>query len=171
MQTYLKSIDKPKSLDTLYSTYTKAKEYAVNSYLSDLSLVYSPSQIAIGCLRVASVETGFVEEFEGYLKKRLSGPAESFSQGGEDDDGEKVFGMLVGKIGEMEDVIKGAKGSVASKAECQEIDAMLKGCRNPECIVDSLMSVKRRSEEEEAGARKKAKKSISGTDDDAQVFL
>lgn len=172
MQTHFKSTLSKEAISPvvtrLAAAYTKAREYAVYSVLTDLSLVYSPSQIAIGCLKLASSELGFEAELEGYLRATIGRQAEGLDCDGEEED---VYGKFMERVEGMQGMIKGARGSVATKAECQEIDGKLKGCKNPAFVEGSAVSKKREREEEEEGERKRRKKSITAGDDGGSVFL
>jgi len=52
----------------LQQTYKSSHDYALISLYGDLIFLYWPSQIALACLMVASRNTGFTEDLDGYIQ-------------------------------------------------------------------------------------------------------
>ncbi|KAI9358281.1 hypothetical protein DFJ73DRAFT_819374 [Zopfochytrium polystomum] len=157
MQTYLQSVHTGRlelqaSLTKLVDTYAKAREYAVTSFYTELTFTHTPSQIAMGCFRLAAQEAGFVDEVDRYISFRINWiPAE------------RLVGVKE-KLLQVEEAVKAQHGWQPPLAEGKRIDQKLQGCMNPEYIPDSALHAKRKRMKDEEKERKRAKKAKKEAD-------
>ncbi|KAJ1565712.1 hypothetical protein HK405_011756 [Cladochytrium tenue] len=160
LQTYLQTVyagrvnTQQEAVKRLVETYAKGREYAALSLYTELTFTHAPSQIAMGCFRLAAQEHAFVDEFDKYLSFRINWmPAEKLVD-------------LHAKLGEVEAAVTARRGWTPPLAEGKRIDLKLQGCRNPEFLPDSALWVsvynlshaKRKRQRDEEKERKRAKK-------------
>ncbi|KAF8337514.1 cyclin-like protein [Cantharellus anzutake] len=118
---------------TLHEAYIAAVGGVRISRLTDVELIYSPSQIALACLHAVAPEI-----------------AEQWATAkGEQD----VISVLPGINAIIQD-----EGVVPDLETVREIDKRLKICKNPEKVVGSKAYLKKQAEEEVKGREKRERK-------------
>lgn len=116
------------------AVYEKAQNFVRRSRLTDAELVYTPSQIALACLSLASTPLA---------QSWIASHEASFV------DGELITAVKALIVDE---------GTVPAVEVVREIDRRLKLCKNPEKVVGSRAYEKKKAEEEELANRKRQKK-------------
>ncbi|KAJ3320719.1 hypothetical protein HDU76_000237 [Blyttiomyces sp. JEL0837] len=127
MQTYLSTVypNKESFLNRLVETYKRAREFTTLSLYTDLSFTHMPSQIAMGCMLMASKECSFHDDMRKYISFRITWvTAESMVD-------------LHTALQEVEDAVKAQISWKAPIEEGKRIDLKLQSCRNPEFIAES----------------------------------
>ncbi|KAJ3212657.1 hypothetical protein HDU67_003685 [Dinochytrium kinnereticum] len=186
MQAYLllkhtnpKSPELRDDLTNLATTYSTSLTLSQTSLHTDLPLTHYPSQIALGCLLLASKSHQFRDEVERYVSFRLAGEVANSGPGGfvaEEGSGDGLVELKI-MLGEVEEAVlrggEAAVAAVADKEEARRIDVKLQGCRNPEFLKDGPLYQKRRrqeSEEKEAKRQKKMDKEREGVKDLSSIM-
>ncbi|KAH9946791.1 cyclin-like protein [Amylocystis lapponica] len=124
-------------LDELKQAYDAALKHVRASRLTDVELIYTPSQIALACLSLASPALAY-----SFAHAKLGVTEES-----------PAFGVV--------ETIKSmvtAHGSLPEVEAVREVDRRLKVCKNPEKVVGSNAYIKKREEAERRADEKRKRK-------------
>ncbi|OCH96523.1 cyclin-like protein [Obba rivulosa] len=126
-------------LDDLRASYDTALKYVRASRLTDAELVYTPSQIALACLSLASPSLAST-----WVRSKFPDP-------------EITDPPVLGVIEPIKTLIL-ADGSPPEVEAVREVDRRLKLCKNPEKVVGSKAYLKKREEEERKADEKRRRK-------------
>ncbi|GAA6032556.1 hypothetical protein JCM8097_004814 [Rhodosporidiobolus ruineniae] len=136
-------------LSALTAATPKAASFVRSSRLTPAELIYSPSQIALACFRLA--DPSLVDAWLG-VKESKSVPA---APGGEKDEGGKLeHEGLIRVLEEIGAMVTEAQKNPVDKAKVKEIDMRLRWARNPEKDPKSALYKKRKAEEDAAREEK-----------------
>lgn len=117
----------PTEIKLLRETYRSVTSDVITKILmTDLPLIYQPTQLALAAFMIAGESNGFDSQVEKYIMDRF----------GEKKDAESLLSIL-------EDIIKIYKRDQepTGKDEAKAIDLKLKNCNNPAMNPDSAMLV------------------------------
>ncbi|BGP56168.1 hypothetical protein JCM8202_005936 [Rhodotorula sphaerocarpa] len=154
----------------------KAQSYCRFSRLTSAELVYTPSQIALACFRLA--DPALVEQWLAAKESRKRDqPAEIEHTGADKGAGQRAREAELerAEVGRVLDaveatVVHGQKHPV-DKARVKEVDLRLRWARNPEKDPNSALFKKRKAEEEaERREKDRAKMAKHPANDDSSVF-
>ncbi|SCV69838.1 BQ2448_1232 [Microbotryum intermedium] len=162
----------PAPLESISSLYDRALKHARTARLTDLEFLYSPSQIALSCVRLVdplAVETWLDAKFD-LLSKKQSGAGHDEDQ--EYDRAELDKRGLLKQLDRIAEVIKDIdENGAVDKEKVKEIDRRLKSVSNPE--KDPKSTLYKQKQEDLARAREeksKAKSAARPQNDDSSVF-
>lgn len=120
--------------------YETALKHVRDSRFTDVELIYSPSQIALAALSLASPLLG-----KKWLDSKSSGVDETLSD------------TLWSTVNAIKDLILHT-GHPPDVEAVREVDRRLKLCKNPEKVVGSKAYLVRKAEEERKAEAKRSKK-------------
>ncbi|GAA5854174.1 hypothetical protein JCM8547_008254, partial [Rhodosporidiobolus lusitaniae] len=158
------------SLPALSAALPKAHSFIRSSRLTSAELLYSPSQIALACFRLA--DASLVNSWLSSKSSRADAAAEKRGGWTEEEEKERLrdegLGQVLEEIGEM---VLEAQRNPVDRAKATDVDRRLKLARNPEKDPKSALYKKRKAEEEAARAEKDRQKMAKRpADDDGSVF-
>ncbi|KDE03671.1 hypothetical protein MVLG_05861 [Microbotryum lychnidis-dioicae p1A1 Lamole] len=168
----------PAPLESIATLYDPALKHARTARLTDLEFLYSPSQIALSCVRLIdplAVETWLDAKFDLVSKKSTTLEDEE----GDSDQAELDKRGLLKQLDRIGEVIKDVdENGAVDKEKVKEIDRRLKGASNPEkdpksIFVDGRACRYKQKQEGMARAREeksKAKSAARPPNDDSSVF-
>ncbi|GAA5967467.1 hypothetical protein JCM21900_004843 [Sporobolomyces salmonicolor] len=147
-------------LPTLAAAAPKAHSFVRGSRQTPAELIYTPSQIAAACLRLADpslVDTWLRAKTEHAAAKKQTGAEEG-----------EVMIQLLDQIGEM---VLEVQRTPLDKAKVKDADRRLRWASNPEKDPKSALFKKRKAEEEaQREEKERAKAAKRPPNDDASVF-
>lgn len=130
-------------IDLLKETYKKIDRAIADIVLSDLPLIFQPSQLGLAAFMLAGKDNGFDEQVKNYIKQRFG-------------DQEKELLSIMDKIiGQLKLVVP------VTREEATKIDYKLKLCMNPAMNPESALYKKRLAQREQEKMEKRAKISDS----------
>ncbi|EJD41505.1 cyclin-like protein [Auricularia subglabra TFB-10046 SS5] len=135
----LQSLDPPPSQDALHDAHKVALDAIRRSRLTDVELLYTPSQIALACLRRADAQLAQ----QWLMSKAARDPA--------------ISSDLTSVLDSISFTID-ADGASPPVEVVREIDRRLKLCKNPEKVPGSRAFLRRQAEIEAIAAAKRKKK-------------
>lgn len=103
----------------LKDLYNRAQDLVIPALLSDLFFTHPPSRIALGCLRLASIENSWENNFYEYLRSRASYITVPLD-------------LITEDLITVTSEIKAVMGEKCEKSTAAKIDLKLKTCLNPE---------------------------------------
>ncbi|KAI0079575.1 cyclin-like protein [Panus rudis PR-1116 ss-1] len=136
-------------MSELRRSYEEASKHVRASRLTDAELIYTPAQIALACISLASPSLAAAWARAKDKPSPPPHPSPPSSPGAE------------GTVLEMLEPIKAmiqAHGSLPEVEAVREVDRRLKLCKNPEKVVGSNAYNRKRDEEERKAAEKRQKK-------------
>ncbi|KAI8984477.1 cyclin-like protein [Mycotypha africana] len=108
-------------LNTLKDTYSKVEKILADIILSDLPLIYQPSQLALAAFISAGEENGFDQRVKDYITDKFGNNAATLLN---------IINKIVHQIKEFKPV---------TQDEAKKIDYKLKRCKNPAMNPESTM--------------------------------
>ncbi|THH34049.1 hypothetical protein EUX98_g4 [Antrodiella citrinella] len=136
-------------MDELRQAYDAALKLARTSRLTDAELLYTPSQIALACLSLASPALA-----SAWVRSQFSSPPSSPSPPSQSSSPESaVFGILE----PIKDMIL-TRGVLPDVEAVREVDRRLRLCKNPEKVVGSSAYQRKQDTKERKAAEKRARK-------------
>ncbi|CAG8567683.1 9298_t:CDS:1 [Ambispora leptoticha] len=141
-----------KDIKKIQKIYEKSKEHIKQSLLTDLTFFYQPSQIAMGCMRLASRSPKIAFDFDAYIREKFSGAQSKHSK----DVSEQQLKDLFEILDDIEKTIESY--TPVDKKKAQEYDLKLRSCKNPAKDPTSYISQKRKAIEKEEREAKRLKK-------------
>ena len=118
----MQSLDPPPAQDVLHSAHKVALDLVRRSRLTDVELLYTPSQIALACLHRANAQLA-----EPWLLNKI--------------ERDPTIPPETASILDTISLIIDADGAPPPLEVVREIDKRLKLCKNPEKVVGSRASV------------------------------
>ncbi|KAI8072500.1 cyclin-like protein [Gongronella butleri] len=137
-------------MDVLKSTYEKAQEKIDNMLLTDLPLIYQPSQLAVAAFVIAGKHNGFDLKMRAYLEQRLD---------------KELVNTLYTMAILMDEFLE--ENQPVKMELAQDIDKRLRLCRNPLKNPESAMYRKRAADLDGLDdAQHKRPRTVKDSDDD-----
>lgn len=118
------------SSTTLQETLRQAHTHLTAASSSDLELIYTASQLALGAIHFASSDGQLL------VASYLADKAAKGLKGAE----EEVKRTIEEVASRLKDIVEGGKGAVDME-RVKEVDRRLRLCSNPEKVVGSALSV------------------------------
>lgn len=112
----------PTDMKLLKETYKKVNTTIAEILLTDLPLIYQPTQLALAAYMIAGETNGFDQQVKRYIQDRFG-----------DQDATNLLSIMNSIIGSFKIVKK------VTKEEAKEIDLKLKHCMNPAMDPNSAM--------------------------------
>jgi len=136
-------------IDELRQAYDVALKYARITRLTDAELLYTPSQIALACLSLASPSLA-----SAWVRSQFSSPPSPPSPPTPNSSPDCVVLDILGPI---KDMIT-AHGLLPDVEAVREVDRRLRLCKNPEKVVGSGAYKRKQDEKERRAAEKRTRK-------------
>lgn len=130
----------PTDVKLLKETYKKVDKAIAELLLSDLPLIYQPSQLALAAFMLAGKDNGFDQQVKRYITDRFGPDATSLLL---------IIERILGLLKTVTPV---------TQEEAKKIDYKLRLCMNPAMNPDSAIYKKRLAERHEEEIRKKRAK-------------
>ncbi|GAA6061324.1 hypothetical protein JCM10212_003214 [Sporobolomyces blumeae] len=154
----------------------KAQQALRTSRHTSLELVYSPSQIALACLRMS--DPSLVGEWLGVKTERKTKRDTGKGKGTNGQDRLAADGGTAAEVDtvleildEIQEVVRDAQRNPVDKERVKEVDRRLRWARNPEKDPNSALFKKRKLEEEaERDQKEREKNAKRPKNDDSSVF-
>lgn len=122
------------AIEALETAYAAAKSFIRTSRLTDLELVYAPSQIALAAFRLS--DHSAVDTWLGVKQSLKDGRAAGADTGVGTDEASSADQLareqLVDALVDIGEAILDAKDNPVDKAKVTEVDKRLRWARNPE---------------------------------------
>ncbi|KAJ3343867.1 hypothetical protein HDU93_005150 [Gonapodya sp. JEL0774] len=157
-------------LDRLKASYTRAQALVERFMLTDMPLVYWPSQIAMACWQEATKESRMEAEFASFLDSRIrSNPAVPRETSDE------LLTTISTILKHLPPPVDRKSVDKKSSEEDKRLRVKRQACMNPAMDPSSLVALKKREEEKEVNRerkrrRKEALSQSQGGMSDHQVF-
>lgn len=137
-------------MDELRTAYDLAIKHVRASRLTDIELTYTPSQIALGCLSLASPSLA-----SAWARSKCGSPSSSPSP--PQSPSPLPEGVVLDLLEPLKVIIR-TNGTPPDVEAVREVDRRLKLCKNPEKVVGSNAYRRKQEEAERRAAEKRNRK-------------
>ncbi len=137
-------------MDELRTAYEVAIKHVRASRLTDVELIYTPSQIALACLLLATPSLA-----SAWARSKYGSPGSSPSPPQSPLPLPEV--VVLDLLGPLKDLIT-TNGTTPDVEAVREVDRRLKLCKNPEKVVGSNAYRRKHEEAERRAAEKRSRK-------------